>query len=122
MSYIKPPRRPRYVANSVALSTRWTRTVLALLLLAYGSYGLWVNDVYLPGKRSRGIHLHDESALLCFVAMVCASLVLLSVVLDHYDRRDNEHRYRQFGKVLGVLGWVFLIGALLYGIVRQQTS
>ena len=113
------PKRRVYIPNSIPAATRWGNTAAALFLLAYGSYGVWVNDLYLPGKRGPGVHLHDESALLVFAAMLCGCAVLLAVVIDHYDERDNEHRYRQFGKIIGTLGWALFIGALIYFIASK---
>ncbi len=34
-----------------------------------------------------------------YAAMICACVVLLSVVADHYDRRDNVISYRRFGQI-----------------------
>jgi hypothetical protein len=38
-------------------------------------------------------------------AMLCACVVLLSVVADHYDRRDNEQHYRTLADVGKCIGW-----------------
>src|SRR5688500_649688 len=62
-----PEPRPRfdanghYIPNQIPGVERATHVVLSLLLFAYGSHGVWTNDLYVPGKRSRGVHLHDMS-------------------------------------------------------------
>lgn len=33
------------------------------------------------------------SAVLMFIAILCASIMMIIEVVDHYDRRDNEHTY-----------------------------
>ena len=92
-------------ANHIPRSERITNTVFALLLFAYGSYGVWINDLYIPGKRSNGIHLQDVPAWIMYGALVSASVVLLSIVVDHYDRRNNERHYRTFASVGKFFGW-----------------
>ena len=83
-----------HMPNSIPRSERISYLIFSALLLAYGSYGVWTNDLYVPGRRSNGIHLHDVPAWIMYGAIVCACLVMLSVVLDHYDRRNNERHYR----------------------------
>jgi hypothetical protein len=107
----------RYVPNDISTEERIGHIILSLLLLAYGTYGVWVNDLYVPTKR-RGIHLHDVPAWIMYGAIICACIVLLSVVLDHYDRRNNEKHYRTFASVGEFLGWSFFCVSLLWGILN----
>ena len=39
-----------------------------------------------------------------FGAFVCGSLVMGSIVVDHYDRRDNETIYEKFADVCKDIG------------------
>jgi len=100
-----PPKRtaPR-TPNSVPLRQRIAYLIASTCLIAYGGFGLYANDLYVPGRRGIGTHLHDEPALLMVGALLCGVLIMLSIVVDHYDRRDNEFRYRQFARRLKVLG------------------
>lgn len=107
-----------YIPNQIPANERLKYIAFSILLFAYGSYGVWVNDLYIPGKRSRGIHLHDVPAWIMYGAMICACLVMLSVVVDHYDRRDNENNYRQFAEVFKFLGWMFFGLSLIMAVVR----
>lgn len=107
-----------HVPNHIPRSERIANTVFSILLFAYGSYGVWVNDLYIPGKRSRGVHLHDVPAWIMYGAMICACLVMLSVVLDHYDSRNNERHYRTFAEVVKFIGWG-LFGASLFWAIFQ---
>ena len=109
-------RRKPYIPNSIPKQTRIFNFCAAVFLLAYGSYGLGRNDLYLPGKRTTGVHLHDSAAMLMMAAIVCAAAVMLSVVLDHYDERNNEAHYHRAAQVLRWLGWVFFALALLHYI------
>ena len=105
----------RYIPNQIPLNQRVMHVLLSLVLFAYGGYGVWVNDLYLPGKR-RGVHLHDTPAWIMYGAMTCACLVMLSVVLDHYDRRNNERHYRAFAKVGEFAGWSLFGLSLVWSI------
>lgn len=105
----------RYLPNHIPARERLSHTFLALLLLSYGSYGVWANDLYIPGKRG-GVHLHNASAQFMYGAMLCACLVMLVVVVDHYDRRDNERHYRAVAKGGSILGWT-LFGVSLMGLI-----
>ena len=85
-----------------------------MTLLGWGGYGLYVNDLIIPMRRSNeDLHLHDEPAFIMFAAFLCGALVLLSVVIDHYDRRNNEHKYKDFADRMGIWGWVLFVVALV---------
>jgi hypothetical protein len=45
--------------------------------------------------------------------MLCACAMLLSVVFDHYDKRDNEINYRRFARVAKHCGTGFLMLTLV---------
>ena len=108
----------RYIPNQIPPDELITHVMLSLVLFCYGGYGVWVNDLYVPGKRG-GVHLHDRPAWVMYGAMICACLVLLSVVLDHYDRRNNERRYRAFAEVGGYVGWSLFGLSLAWSIFRR---
>jgi hypothetical protein len=112
----------RYTPNHIPKDERASHIIFSLLLLAYGSYGVWANDLYVPGRRSKGIHLHDAPAWVMYGAILCACLVMLSVVVDHYDRRNNETNYRLFAGVLKGIGWMLFVLSLLFGFIRQAQA
>ena len=109
----------RYIPNQVPLRERTVHIVLSLFLVAYGGYGLWVDDLYIPGKRSNGLHLQGAPAWMMYGAMICACVVLISLVVDHYDRRDNERRYRAISAAGEVLGWSLFGVSLFLGLVSK---
>lgn len=108
-----PDNRP----NHIPYKERAFNIGASLLLFVYGGYGIYINDLYLPGRRRRGIHLHDDPAWVMYGAFLCACLVMLSVVVDHYDKRNNEHKYRKFAAAFKVAGWGLFIGSLALSIV-----
>lgn len=118
----RPPQRRydesgRYVPNHIPLGERKSYLVFSTLLFAYGTYGVWVNDLYLPGRG--GLHLYDLSAWSMYGAILCACLVMLLVIVDHYDRRDNELNYWFIGRVLKGLGWFCFTVSLAWAMVQQ---
>ena len=102
-----------YTPNKIPLQIRVWNVLLSMVLLGYGGIGIYIDDIYVPGKRAPGTHFHGEPAWLLFAALLSASLNMLSVVADHYDIRDNEINYRRFAKITQVLGWFFFILALV---------
>jgi len=108
----------KYVPNKLPLRERMINKLFSIILIIYGGYGIYINDLYIPGKRGNGTHLHDEPALLMYGAFICGSLVMLSVVVDHYDERDNEHKYRAFARLFKVLGWGSFIASIIWSIAQ----
>lgn len=103
-----------YVPNQVSIFSRVLYATIAIALLAYGSYGLYVDDIYLPSKHGSGQHLHGIQARLIYGVMLCLCIHLFSSVVDHYDRRDNERYYRLVAKWSAYLGLVvFFIGMFI---------
>lgn len=104
--------------NHIPTAERVTNTLFAVFLLSYGGYGVWVNDLIIPGKHGSGLHLHGLTAWVMFAALICASLVLLTVVADHYDKRDNEINYKRFADLFRVIGWNLFAVSLIIGVIR----
>jgi hypothetical protein len=77
---------------------------------------MYIGDMYLPGKQTSGAHLFGTAAWLMFGAILCAFAVLLSLVVDHYDRRNNEHHYWWFKRCASIVGWIFFGAALVWGL------
>lgn len=119
------PREPidvemSYTPNHISVGERILHVVLSLGLISYGLIGFLKDDLYMPAKRG-GFHLHGASALLMFMAMLSASAVLLSVVVDHYDKRNNERYYYLFARLGEVAGWTFFGLALALDLYLHVT-
>ena len=113
-----------YTPNHVPLSARLLRGFGALALIAWGAIGVMVDDLVLPTKTG-ALHLHGLAAWVMAAAMLCGAAVLVSVVVDHYDRRRNEAAYRRCGLWGARLGWILAglsCGLLLAGIRYPQAS
>jgi hypothetical protein len=108
----------KFKPNFIPAGTRYFHIIASLLLLAYGTHGIYVNDLVIPGRRGRSDHLQDEAALIMYAAFICACIVMISVVIDHYDKRDNEHKYQAAGRLFKYLGWGLFVFALLTKCAR----
>jgi TRAP-type C4-dicarboxylate transport system permease small subunit len=107
-----------YTPNHIPANERVWNVISSIFLFLYGTYGVWVNDLYIPGKRSRGIHLHDVPAWIMYGAIICACVVMLSVVVDHYDKRNNETNYKFLANFFRYTGWCFFALSLIMAIIR----
>ena len=116
---VQKPDANGYVPNYIPAKERIQHLIFSVLLFSYGSFGVYINDLYIPGKRSRGIHLHNLSAWIMFGAMICACLIMLSVIVDHYDKRNNERNFRSFAKFFKIMGWGFFVVSLILGIAKK---
>lgn len=102
-----------YTSNHVPGKTRVAYLIMSSLLFGYGTYGIVTDDIFIPGRRSDGAHYHGAPAWLVYGAIIAASLNLLSVIVDHYDKRNNETNYRIFAKVMFWLGWALYFAAFV---------
>lgn len=105
--------------NHIPFKIRLFNSLLAIFLLVYGTYGLIVDDIWIPGKRSTGVHYHGPAAVVLFLAICCAAAVLVSLIVDHYDQRPNEASYRRFAQRAQILGWVLFIGAMIVQFIAD---
>ncbi|MGR6837951.1 hypothetical protein ACU5DF_02705 [Aliivibrio wodanis] len=105
-----------YKPNELPKHLRITFISIALLFFLYGVYGVYVNGLYIPGKRSDGVLLKDESALIMLGAFICFGLSLISIVVDHYDKRDNEYNYQLVLRTLTSFSWVLGVCAIMWNM------
>lgn len=105
----------RYQPNHIPARSRWLHAIFALGIVAYGAWGLWVDDLYVPGRRGPGIHLTSYAAWLMFGAMASASTLMALVVVDHYDQRNNERDYKRGAeRAATVMGGLFVFSLVAH--------
>jgi hypothetical protein len=112
----------RYTPNHIPYKGRVLSIIFSTLLLGYGIVAFVIDDLYLPGRRSGGMHLHGNSLYIMLAAFACAAANLVSVVVDHYDRRNNETNYRRFARVTRILGWLLFGLAIILDILVFHTA
>jgi hypothetical protein len=104
--------------NIVKKKDRVSLFILSLIILFYGAYGLIRNDIYIRGKRGPGIHYHNIPAIIVFTSIVFSALYLISIIVDHYDKRNNENKYKAFKKVSIVIAIIcFILASILQSCV-----
>ncbi|MGB4063523.1 MAG: hypothetical protein WBK19_06845 [Azonexus sp.] len=109
-----------YVPNRVALKTRIANCLLSLGMIAYGFWGIRRDDLIVPIAKRTASHFHSIAAWIMYAAMLCASVHLAAVVMDHYDRRNNEHIYQRLGELSRKIGWVLFGIAFIVGLTHHQ--
>lgn len=112
------PHRP----NQLSRAARLFNLALGLLLLGYGVAGITTAHVDLHGAKVRIAVLEGGPAWLMGAALIAGASVLLSVVVDHYDLRDNENYYRTFRWVATRLGCALAASALVAHLYIGFTS
>lgn len=109
--------------NHIPYEERIANVILSLAMFAYGTFGLISDDIYIPGKRSHGVHIHGIPAWVMYFAFLCAIANMISVVIDHYDRRPNVHNYKNFARVSQITGWsLFGLSIVLDLFVFHESS
>jgi hypothetical protein len=104
--------------NRVPRKTRMANAVLAAALITYGSYGLYIDDIFVPGKGGEGLHFSGIGAWLIYASILCATANLISVVVDHYDKRNNEIYYAHVAAATQWLGWLSFIAGILLALYQ----
>jgi hypothetical protein len=109
---------PTYVPNTIPLKTRIWNIALSVALLVYGTYGVVTDNFVLPAKRGT-LTLYGYPAWVMYGALLCLMANLAAVVVDHYDTRDNETRYKAFETFARRAGWTLYVAALILGFVKH---
>lgn len=108
-----PPTASPSTPNFFTLHERLWCAALGLGLLVYGILGLLTNRLSLTGRSLHIGILQGSPAWLMSAALLVGAAVLLSVVIDHYDKRNTERHYRLFRWIALHLGCCLAGAALL---------
>jgi hypothetical protein len=106
--------------NQIPLKERAVNLLVSVGVITYGGVGLVIDDLYLPGRRRGGIHLHGGPAIVGFIGLLLAVAVLVATVVDHYDHRDNERHYKEFARISGIASVGFLVVAIVWQAVSGK--
>ena len=105
-----------YIPNEIPLKNRVTNALLSLSIILYGSYGLYIDELWVPVAKRTSIVLSGVSALLMFIAILCAAVMFIAEVVDHYDKRDNEHTYYKVALYFKNIAYVVFGIAVIVGL------
>lgn len=108
-----------YQPNKIPWQTQLYYMIASPALLIYGTFGLIYDDIYIPGKRSRGIHFHGYAAVIVFFVFLFAISNMVSVIIDHFDKRDNEINYRYYAKFTSIIAIALFFTALFIQIMQD---
>lgn len=109
----------KYVPNEVPLTGRIVLIVSAAIIVVYACIALiWGYSLLPTGGKRRTTAVILVQGLGCIpyaAGLLLAAYALLLQVLDHYDKRDNEHRYAKHSKRVWIaaLACVILSGFML---------
>jgi len=115
-----------YTPNEVPLRKRVINILVSLLIVAYCSYSLWIDQLYIPfinryaPSMSKGITFRGIDAWVMAGALLCAVLFCVLSVADHYDRRRNERHYQKAVQACMLLFTVFMGLALVMHVYRAE--
>lgn len=108
-----------YKPNSISLTVRVRNISISLFLIGYSLWCFWSEKLYLIliGKRGNGgvYELSDLGLILGIVSFALFIASMSAVVVDHYDRRNNERMYSLISNIcLLVGGVIYLVAILLF--------
>lgn len=110
-------KTPRYNPNRIPLEDRIASILLSMFVLLYGTVGVIVDDIFIPGKRAgQGSHYHGILAWILYASFLFAIANMMSVVFDHYDKRNNENNYKLLASVTKTIGGILFLIAMVLGI------
>lgn len=108
-----------YIPNEIPLTNRLSNSFFSLGIFLYGSFGLYINELWVPLGKRISIVLTGISAILMFVAILCASVMMIAEVVDHYDKRDNEHKYYKVALYFKNIAYAGFGIAVLVGLITE---
>lgn len=109
-----------YKPNHIPEKERNAYIILSCALFYFGTVGLVNDELWIPSRKLTlnpmpDTHLHGETVTYLCCAMFCAVANMVSIVADHYDKRDNEINYKIFSRITQTVGWIFFsISVYLY--------
>jgi hypothetical protein len=115
---------PTYKPNRIPLSERIAYIFFSILIFSYGTAIVIFDDFSVTNRRGDLVIQLDGFPLWIFYgAMLSVVALLISMVLDHYDKRNNEKNYKRFAKVTIILAIsLFVLAILLQYFVFQQRT
>lgn len=122
-NYFKKGKQRAYRPNHIPEEHRTRNILFSLFLIIYGTIGVIIDDIFIFSKRSRGIHLHGLPCKVMYGAMLFGAISLLTVVIDHYDKRNNETNYRFIEKSTRYIAWfLFFLSFIIEIFFSHQAT
>lgn len=110
----------KYQANHIPIAERLFNLVWGVGLLVIACVGFVEQSFHLPGKgASNGVTFAGTALWLFIAAAVIGAINLFITIADHYDKRDNEHRYKQVSRFCIYLSIALAISAVSVQLVSN---
>lgn len=95
-----------YVPNEVPIWEQIKNLILSVSVIIFGGIGVIENDLAVTVCRrcETVYHLKDSAAWVMYAAMLLMAASFISEVVDHYDKRDNEHVYHKISNFTSLPG------------------
>lgn len=103
----------KYKPNHISAKLRFWYIVMSLVFLTYGTLSVIFGEMYLPTKKGGPLVIHGFPMWFTYFAMLCAAANLTSIIVDHYDHRDNEKSYKKFAVMTAKAGGFFFLISLV---------
>lgn len=107
-----------YKPNSMPLKTRILYIAISTALIGYSAWAVWSGKVYLVtgNKRGRGalFEVSEFGLGLGITSLILFSASMVVVIIDHYDKRDNEKIYTNLSRWTIILGLITYVIAILF--------
>jgi hypothetical protein len=116
-SRVAKPSDNSSARESVPFRERAFDVIASVVLLAYGSYGLWIDGLWVLARSP--VRVHGVAAVIVFCSFLVAASVLISHVVDHLDRRNNERSYKEFARIGTYAGWTLYIIGIYWGLFTK---
>lgn len=108
-----------HTPNDIPARTRVALSIVAMAFLAYAVAELAFGYTYFPSRRGYGLLLSGVPTVMVALSATLLSVLAVSVVIDHYDRRPNEARYKTLQGTLGKIAVLLLVSAPFAEIIRS---
>lgn len=103
--------------NRFSLQVRFLYFVFAVFFIVYGSMSIYQGRLIFPGDHGKRYSVIGLPRWLDYVAMFFATVALISVLCDHYDKRNNERKYKLFYKIATWLaGFFFILSTVIWAV------
>ena len=111
----------KFKHNHIPKKTRIFNVIWACILIFLAIYGWLSGSFYFPGRvGSNGVTFTNLGLILFICALITAAINALLVVVDHYDKSNNETQYKTFSRYLNIFGLIVIISAFGYQYVYSQ--
>lgn len=112
-----------YTPNTIPLKSRLKAALGTILLVALSGYGILNQHLTLPyrGKSGHGyvVEFNGYETILPILSLVLGAIGLILFIADHYDKRNNEYKYKSAVYYFSSTGWLIYLVSFFFGkIVR----